>query len=145
MCRRRGRSLSTCARSSPAAPARPSRRRRRRRIRSHADAPGRCCKPGSVTAAMCWAHARRKFFDVARLNKAPIAMEAVKRINALFEIERDINGKPPPEGKRVRAEHSRPRASELRLWLHAQRAKLSAHSETAKAIAYSLNRWSGLV
>jgi transposase len=94
---------------------------------------------------MCWAHARRKFFDVARLNKAPIAMEAVKRINALFEIERDINGKPPPEGKRVRAEHSRPLASELRLWLHAQRAKLSAHSETAKAIAYSLNRWSGLV
>ena len=72
-------------------------------------------------------------------------MEAVKRIDALFEIERDINGKPPPERRRVRAEHSRPLVAELKLWLRTQRAKLSAHSETAKAIAYSLNRWSGLV
>src|SRR6267154_6366232 len=86
-------------------------------------------KPGPVTAAMCWAHARRKFFDVARLDKAPIAMEAVKRIDALFEIERDINGKPPPERQRVRAEHSRPLVAELKPWLHAQRARLSAHSE----------------
>ncbi len=69
-------------------------------------------KPGPITVAMCWAHARRKFFDVARLNKAPIAMEAVKRIDALFEIERDINGKPPPERQRVRAERSRPPAAE---------------------------------
>jgi transposase len=102
-------------------------------------------KPGPVTAAMCWAHARRKFFDIARLNKAPIAIEAVARIDALFEIERDINGKPPPERQRVRAEHSRPLVAELKMWLQAQRAKLSVHSETAKAIAYCLNRWSGLV
>src|SRR5215469_9747651 len=67
-------------------------------------------KGGPITAAMCWAHARRKFFDVARLNKAPIAIEAVARIDALFAIERDINGKPPPERQRVRAEHSRPLA-----------------------------------
>jgi len=102
-------------------------------------------KPGPITEAMCWAHARRKFFDVARLNKAPIAMEAVKRIDALFEIERDINGKPPPERQRMRAERSRPLVAELKMWLQAQRAKLSVHSETAKAIAYSLNNWSGLV
>jgi transposase len=102
-------------------------------------------QPGPITEAMCWAHARRKFFDVARLNKSPIAMEAVKRIDALFEIERDINGKPPPERQRVRAEHSRPLVAELKMWLQAQRAKLSAHSETAKAIRYSLNCWSGLV
>src|SRR5260370_1889098 len=89
--------------------------------------------------------ARRKFFDVARLNKAPIAIEAVARIDALFEIERDINGKPPPERQRVRAEHSRPLVAELKIWLHAQHAKLSAHSETAQAIRYSLNRSSGLV
>ncbi len=102
-------------------------------------------QPGPIAEAMCWAHARRKFFDVARLNKAPIAMEAVKRIDALFEIERDINGKPPPERQRVRNEHSRPLVAELKMWLQAQRAKLSEHSETAKAIAYCLNRWSGLV
>jgi transposase len=49
-------------------------------------------KPGPVTEAACWAHARRKFFDLARLKKAPIAIEAVKRIDALFAIEREING-----------------------------------------------------
>ncbi len=102
-------------------------------------------QPGPITEAMCWAHARRKFFDVARLNNAPIAIEAVARIDALFEIERDINGKPPPERQRVRNEHSRPLVAELKMWLQAQRAKLSAHSETAKAIAYCLNRWNGLV
>jgi Transposase IS66 family len=51
-------------------------------------------KPGPIVEAMCWAHARRKFFDLARLNKAPIAIEAIERIDALFAIERDINGAP---------------------------------------------------
>jgi transposase len=94
---------------------------------------------------MCWAHARRKFFDLARLNKAPIAIEAIERIDALFAIERDINGKPPPERARVRNEHSRPLVTELQTWLRKQRAKLSAKSEVAKAITYSLNQWRGLV
>jgi len=75
----------------------------------------------------------------------PIAAEAVARIDALFELERDIKGKPPPERQRLRAEHSRPLIAELKIWLHAQRANLSAHSETGKAISYSLTRWSGLV
>jgi len=52
--------------------------------------PGR--KPGPIIEAACWAHARRKFFDLARLQKAPIALEAVHRIDALFAIERQING-----------------------------------------------------
>jgi transposase len=101
-------------------------------------------QPGPIIEAMCWAHARRKFFDVARLNKAPIAIEAVERIDALFAIERDINGKPPAERKRARQEHSRPLVIALEAWLREQRNKLSAHNETAKAIAYSLNRWIGL-
>ena len=49
-------------------------------------------KPGPIIEAACWAHARRKFFELARLNKAPIAIEAVERIDALFAIEREING-----------------------------------------------------
>src|SRR3984957_13001769 len=101
-------------------------------------------KPGPIVEAICWAHARRKFFDLARLNKAPIAIEAVERIDALFAIERDINGKPPPQRRRVRNDHSRPLATALETWLRKQRAKLSAKNEVAKAIAYSLNRWSGL-
>src|SRR5579864_1113975 len=61
-------------------------------------------KPGPVVEAACWAHARRKFFDLARLNQAPIAIEAVERIDALFAIEREINGATPQERVRVRNE-----------------------------------------
>src|ERR1700704_347583 len=102
-------------------------------------------KPGPIIEAVCWAHARRKFFGLARINKAPIDIEAVERMDALFAIERDINGKPPAERKRVRNEQSRSLVVALEAWLRQQRAKLSASSETAKAIAYSLNRWTGLI
>jgi transposase len=98
-------------------------------------------KPGPIVEAACWAHARRKFFDLARLNKAPIAIEAVERIDALFAIEREINGVLPNERHAVRAERSRPLAIELDIWLREQRAKLSSKNETAKAIDYSLKRW----
>ncbi|HEX9627603.1 MAG TPA: IS66 family transposase [Acidiferrobacterales bacterium] len=101
-------------------------------------------KPGPIVAAMCWAHARRKFFDLARIAKAPIAIEAVERIDALFAIERAINGKPPPERRSMRNEHSRPLVVALEAWLREQRRKLSAGNQLAKAIQYSLNRWSGL-
>jgi Transposase IS66 family len=89
-------------------------------------------KPGPIIGAMCWAHARRKFFDLARLNKAPMAIEAVERIDALSAIERDINGKPPPERRRIRNEHSRPLVTELEKWLRQQRTKLSAGNQVAK-------------
>src|SRR5215210_7175200 len=58
-------------------------------------------KPGPIVEAACWAHGRRKFFDLARINKAPIAVEAVERIDVLFAIEREINGTTPHERKRV--------------------------------------------
>ena len=93
---------------------------------------------------MCWAHARRKFLDLARLNKAPIAIEAVTRTDALFAIEREINGEQPAERRRVRQERSRPRVEALEAWLREQYARLSPASQVAKAIAYSLNRWDGL-
>ena len=101
-------------------------------------------KPGPIIEASCWAHARRQFFDLARLSKAPIAIEAVERIDALFAIERDINGKPPHERKRVRNELSRPLVAALEIWLREHRAKLSASNNVAKAIQYSLNRWDSL-
>ncbi|MFO1157312.1 MAG: IS66 family transposase [Reyranellaceae bacterium] len=101
-------------------------------------------KPGPIVEAVCWAHARRKFFDLARLTKAPIALEAVARTDALFAIEREINGKPPSERRRVRQERSRPRVEALEAWLRAQYDRLSPAGQVAKAIAYSLNRWDGL-
>jgi hypothetical protein len=88
-----------------------------------------------------WAHGRRKFFDLARLSKAPIAAEAVKRIDALFAIEREINGLMPQERLRARQERSRSLIIELHIWLREQRARLSKNSDTTKAINYSLNRW----
>jgi transposase len=98
-------------------------------------------KPGPIVEASCWAHARRKFFDLARINKAPIAIEAVERIDALFAIEREINGMTPELRVRTRNERSRPIVIELQTWLRAQRARVSKHSETGKAIDYSLKRW----
>ena len=100
-------------------------------------------KPGPIVEAACWAHARRKFFDLARINKAPIAAEAVERIDALFAIEREINGLTPHERVRVRHERSRPLVIELETWLREQRARVSKNSETGKAIDYSLKRWDG--
>jgi transposase len=91
-------------------------------------------KAGPIVEAACWAHGRRKFFDLARLTKAPIAAEAVKRIDVLFAIEREINGLAPQERLCVRQERSRPLIVELEVWLRDQRAKLSKNSDTTKAI-----------
>jgi transposase len=101
-------------------------------------------KPGAIVEAACWAHARRKFFDLAQINKAPIAIEAVERIDALFAIERAINGMMPQERVRVRNERSRSLVIELEKWLREQRARVSKNSETGKAIDYSLKRWRAL-
>ena len=68
-------------------------------------------------------------------------MEAVRRIDELFAIERDINGKPPDERKAVRQERSKPLVAALETWLREQRARLSPKHDLAKAINYSLNRW----
>jgi transposase len=102
-------------------------------------------QPGPIVEAVCWAHARRKFFDLARLNKAPIALEAVSRTDALFAIEREINGKPPAERQCVRQERSRARVEAMEAWLREQYRRLSPNSQVAKAIAYSLNAWDALI
>ncbi len=98
-------------------------------------------KAGLIAEAACWAHGRRKFFELADLKKAPLAIEAVKRINALFAIEREINGLPPEERLALRTKRSHPLVSDLETWLHTKRAGLSAKSEMARAIDYMLKRW----
>ncbi len=96
---------------------------------------------GGAEGVACWAHARRKFFELAELKKGPIALEAVKRIDALFAIEREINGRPPDERRTVRVAQSKPLVDDLEAWLRAQRGRLPPKSETAKAIDYMLRRW----
>lgn len=98
-------------------------------------------RPGEIIEAACWAHGRRKFFELAELQKAPVAIEAVRRIDELFAIERDIIGKPPDERRAVRQERSKPLVHTLETWLRAERKKLSSKAPVAKAIDYSLKRW----
>jgi len=110
---------------------------------------------GAVLEAGCFAHARRKFFELADVEGAarkksrgeragtvyPIALEAVKRLDALFDIERAINGKPPADRLAVRQELSAPLMADLHAWLTSQRAKLSRNHDLAKACLYMLRRW----
>ncbi|MBK8174213.1 MAG: IS66 family transposase [Rhodospirillales bacterium] len=98
-------------------------------------------RPGPITEAGCWAHGRRGFFELAELQQGPIAIEAVKRIDALFAIEREINGASAEQRVAARGERSRPLILDLEAWLRDQYARLSAKSKTAKAIDYLLKRW----
>jgi transposase len=98
-------------------------------------------KPGPITEAGCWAHGRRKLFDLAQLAKAPLALEAVRRIDAIFGVERTINGLPAEQRLGLRKAHVAPLASELETWMRAARGKMSRHAEVAKAMDYMLRRW----
>ncbi len=98
-------------------------------------------KPGPIIEAACWAHSRRKFFELARLRKMPIAIEAVVRIDALFAIEREINGKTAAERLAARRARSKPLVDDFEQWLRGERKKLSPKGSLAKAIGYTFNHW----
>jgi transposase len=108
--------------------------------------------PGPIVPALCWAHARRQFFELADLAAnarrgkdaaaiSPMALEAIRHIDALFDIERGINGHSAEERLRVRREQSAPLLTALEGWLREQRARLSNASAVAKPIDYMLRRW----
>ena len=98
-------------------------------------------RPAPVIEAACWSHGRRKLFDIAKLTKAPIAVEAVRRIDEIFAIERAINGRTSPERVTMRQQQSKPLILDLESYLRDQQLLLSAKSDTAKAINYILSRW----
>jgi transposase len=102
-------------------------------------APGR--EPGPITEAGCWAHGRRKLFELAEVARAPLAAEAVRRIDAIFDAERTTNGLPAEQRLAVRRQHIAPLVTELETWMRAVRGKLSRHSDVAKAMDYMLRRW----
>ncbi|MBK3664795.1 IS66 family transposase [Bradyrhizobium diazoefficiens] len=112
---------------------------------------------GPILEAACWVHARRPFFVLADLAEnarrkaqggkkpaviSPLALEAVRRIDALFEIERGINGETQERRRAVRQELSAPLVADLEGWMREQRAKLSRGNDVAKAMDYMLKRWS---
>src|SRR3954454_7168568 len=89
-------------------------------------------------------HARRKLFELAAVARAPVAAEAVRRIDGLFAIEREVNGRPAAERLAGREERAGPLVAELEAWLRVQHARVSPKSETGRAIAYALNQWKAL-
>ena len=100
---------------------------------------------GRVQEAACWAHVRRKFYDLKEAHKSPIATEAVERIAPLYGIEEEIRGRSPDERREVRNARSRPLLAAIHEWLEASLAKLSKKSDTSAAIRYALARWDALV
>src|SRR5438067_5255747 len=115
-------------------------------------------KPGPIVEAACWVHARRPFFVLADLAAnarlraqgkttgviSPLALEAVRRINALFDIERAINGQSAERRREVRQELAAPLVADLERWLRQERPKLSRGKDLAKAMDYLLKRWLAL-
>ena len=98
----------------------------------------------AVALAFCWAHVRRRFFDLAATGPAPIAGEALKRIAELYRIESGIRGRSADERRLVRQDKSRPILEALHPWLKAKLALISQKTKLAEAIRYALSRWEGL-
>ena len=108
--------------------------------------------PGQIHEAACWAHGRRKFFELAdlarkkgardaRITLSPIAVEAVKRIDAIFEIEREINGLSTEQRLAMRQQRVRPLVDALHAWMNTERTRVSSKGAIAKAMDYMLKRW----
>jgi len=104
-------------------------------------------------SALCWSHSRRKFFELADIANnprrgqnamviSPVAVEAVRRIDALFAIEREINGLTAEERLAVRRDRTLPLVTSLEDWLRDERLRFSHHAPVAKAMDYMLKRWS---
>jgi transposase len=97
------------------------------------------------TLAFCWAHARRKFYDIHVATNSPLAHEALQRIGVLYAIEADIRGQTAEQRQQVRQQRSRPLVEAMHAWLSGLLGQLSGRSSLAQAIRYALNHWKGLV
>jgi transposase len=100
---------------------------------------------GRVQEAACWAHVRRKFFDIQQAHASPLAGEAIDRIGELYAVERDIRGRSPDERKQIRGTRSRLLLTALHEWMQSTLTKVSRKSEIAGAIVYALGRWPALL
>lgn len=100
---------------------------------------------GRIQEAACWAHVRRKFYDIQVAHKSAVATEALQRIAALYAIETEIRGRSPEERRAVRNERSRPLLESLKQWLEEILGRLSRKSDTAMGVRYALGRWEALM
>jgi transposase len=100
---------------------------------------------GDVKEAACWAHVRRKFFDIEQAHASPLAGEALQRIAELYAVEHEIRGRSPDERKAVRQTRSVPLIGGLNEWIQRTLSKVSRKSDIAGAISYALGRWPALL
>jgi transposase len=99
---------------------------------------------GGVVLAACWAHTRRKFYEIAQTEDTPLAHEAVRRIAGLYAVEAQIRGQSPAYRLAIRRSCSKPIVDALKTWLEAQLPQLPSRGKLAEAIRYALARWNGL-
>jgi transposase len=100
--------------------------------------------PPRIQHAACWAHARRKLFEVHEATRSPIAEEALRRIQALYQIEADITGRPAADRQAERQARSKPLLDDLKTWMAMQRRRVSSKTVLGKALQYALGRWEAL-
>jgi hypothetical protein len=101
-------------------------------------------KQETRVGAACFAHSRRKFDELVKDNLSPVGAQAIQRIAALYQIDRQAKGLSPEERQAIRQSSSKPLCEDLHAWLMLERQRVPDGSATAKAIDYSLNRWTAL-
>jgi transposase len=101
--------------------------------------------PGAIRLAFCWAHCRRRFYELHQATGSPLAAEALRRVGELYAVEAEIRGRPAEDRLTVRQERSRPIVDALHAWLTAQLGRVSGKSTLAGAIRHALRHWDGLV
>ena len=100
---------------------------------------------GRIQEVACWAHVRRRWYDLQQAHALPVAAEALRRIAELYAIEQEIRGRSPDERRQVRQARAKPLLDSLQQWFEATLSKISRKSDTTAAIRYALSRWSALV
>jgi hypothetical protein len=101
-------------------------------------------KSGALAEVACWAHVRRKFFDIHAANGSPLAQQALDRIGALYGIEKEVRDLPPDRRRAIRQSRAGPLLDDLKAWFEATLPRISGKSELAGAIRYALTRWTQL-
>ena len=97
---------------------------------------------GDIVLAACWAHTRRKFYEVAEATGSPVAAEALRRIGEIYAVEARVRGQSPAHRLAARRSSRSPR-QRLHVWLEAQLPLVPGRSTLAEAIRYALSRWEG--
>jgi transposase len=98
-----------------------------------------------IVLSFCWAHLRRRFYEIAARGNAPLAEEALRQIAALYKIEDTIRGQSPEQRREIRNVRTRPLIDEFKSWLDATLAPISGRSKLADVIRYAIRHWEGLI